>query len=37
LPAAVKEDEAKATFQNGVLELTIPKMEKTKRSTIKIE
>jgi len=37
LPAAVKEGEAKATFQNGVLELTIPKLEKTKRSTIKIE
>jgi HSP20 family protein len=37
LPAAVKENEAKATFQNGVLELTIPKMEKTKRSTIKVE
>lgn len=37
LPAAVKEGEAKATFQNGMLELTIPKMEKTKRSTIKVE
>jgi HSP20 family protein len=37
LPAAVKENEAKATFKNGVLELTIPKMEKAKRSTIKIE
>ncbi len=37
LPAAVKEGEAKATFQNGMLELTLPKMEKTKRSTIKVE
>lgn len=37
LPEAVKENEAKATFQNGVLELTIPKQEKTKRSTIKVE
>lgn len=37
LPAAVKENEAKASFKNGVLELTIPKMEKTKRSTIKVE
>ena len=37
LPAAVKENEAKATFKNGVLELTLPKMEKTKRSTIKVE
>jgi len=37
LPAAVKENEAKATFQNGILELTIPKMEKTKRATIKVD
>jgi HSP20 family protein len=37
LPTAVKEGEAKATLQNGVLELTLPKVEKTKRSTIKVE
>ncbi|WP_448874998.1 Hsp20/alpha crystallin family protein [Desulfobulbus propionicus] len=37
LPAAVKEDEAKASFKNGILELTLPKVEKTKRATIKIE
>ena len=37
LPEAVKESDAKATFQNGVLELTIPKMEKTKKSTIPVE
>jgi len=37
LPAMVKENEAKATFKNGILELTIQKMEKTKRSTIKVE
>ena len=37
LPAAVKESEAKAVFKNGMLELTIPKTEKTKRSTIKVE
>ncbi len=37
LPAAVKENEAKASFKNGILELTIPKMEKTKRSTIKVD
>ncbi len=37
LPAAVKENEAKATFKNGILELTIPKMEKAKRSTIKVD
>ena len=37
LPAAVKENKAQATFKNGILELTIPKMEKTKRATIKVE
>lgn len=37
LPEAVKESEAKATFQNGILELTIPKQEKTKRATIAIQ
>jgi len=37
LPEAVKDSEAKATFQNGVLELTIPKQEKTKKTTIRIE
>ena len=37
LPAAVKEDEAKASFKNGILELTLPKVEKTKRATIKVE
>lgn len=37
LPEAVKENEAKANFKNGVLELTVGKMEKTKRATIKVE
>ena len=37
LPAAVKENEAKASCKNGILELTIPKMEKTKRLPIKVE
>lgn len=37
LPAPVKEDEAKASFKNGVLELILPKVEKTKRATIKVE
>lgn len=37
LPTAVKEGEARASFENGILELTLPKVEKTKRSTIKIE
>lgn len=37
LPAGVKEEEAKATFTNGILELTLPKSEKTKKSTITVE
>ena len=37
LPVAVKENEAKATFKNGILELIIPKLEKTKKSTIKVD
>lgn len=37
LPVSVKENEAKATFKNGILELTIPKMEKAKRATVKVE
>jgi HSP20 family protein len=37
LPAIVKEDDAKATFTNGILELKLPKTEKTKRSTITVE
>jgi len=37
LPVNVKEGEAKASFKSGVLELTIPKVEKTKRTTIKVE
>ena len=37
LPEAVKDSEAKASFQNGVLELTIPKQEKIKKTTIRIE
>lgn len=37
LPVNVKENEAKAKFKSGILELTIPKVEKTKRTTIKVE
>lgn len=37
LPAAVKDEEAKASFKNGLLELTLPKVEKTKRATIEVE
>jgi HSP20 family protein len=37
LPADVNEDKAKAKFKNGILELTLPKVEKSKRHTVKVE
>ncbi|MDD2462654.1 MAG: Hsp20/alpha crystallin family protein [Desulfobulbus sp.] len=37
LPTAVKEEEAKASFKNGILELILPKVEKTKRATIEVK
>ena len=37
LPAAVKSDEATATFKDGVLEVRLPKTEEAKRKTIKVE
>jgi len=37
LPADVAEDKAKATFKDGVLELTLPKLEKAKRHTVKVD
>jgi len=37
LPCHVKGDEAKAHFKDGVLELILPKAEKTKRVTVKVE
>jgi HSP20 family protein len=37
LPATVDGSKAKANFQDGVLELTIPKVEKAKRHSIKVE
>jgi HSP20 family protein len=37
LPATVDEAKATATFKNGVLELTLPKREKTNRKTLKVE
>jgi HSP20 family protein len=37
LPAEVIEDKAKAKFKDGILELTLPKVEKSKRHTIKVE
>jgi HSP20 family protein len=37
LPDAVDEEKAKATFRNGVLEITLPKLEKNPRTKISIE
>lgn len=37
LPTAVDSDNAKATYKNGVLEVTIPKVEKKKKREISIE
>ncbi len=37
LPAAVDEGNAKAVMKEGVLELTLPKLEKSKRRSIKID
>jgi len=37
LPAEVEGDKAQASFKNGVLELTLPKKETTKRQTVKID
>ncbi len=37
LPADVDEEHSKATFKDGVLELTLPKQKKTRRHNIQIE
>ncbi len=37
LPADVDADKAKAVFNDGILELTIPKVEKSKRKSITVE
>lgn len=37
LPAEVDSDKAKASFSDGVLELTLPKVTKSKRRTITVE
>jgi HSP20 family protein len=37
LPGYVDPDQVKSSFKDGVLELTLPKVEKTKRRTIKVE
>lgn len=37
LPATVDEEKAEAIFTDRVLELTLPKLEKTRRKTVKVE
>jgi len=37
LPAAVDESRIKAKFKDGLLEVTLPKLESAKRHTIKVE
>ena len=37
LPSNVSSDQAKATFSDGVLELSLPKIEKSRRHTVKID
>lgn len=37
LPADVNEDKVKATFKDGMLELTMPKLKKAKRHNVKVQ
>ncbi|HHW06290.1 MAG TPA: Hsp20/alpha crystallin family protein, partial [Clostridia bacterium] len=37
LPTTVKEDEIKATYRNGILEIRMPKENPGRRKTIDIE
>ncbi|NWF59542.1 MAG: Hsp20/alpha crystallin family protein [Fischerella sp.] len=37
LPVAVKNDQVKAEFKNGVLTLTLPKIEAAKRNVVKVD
>jgi HSP20 family protein len=37
LPASVDGAKAKAEFKNGILELTLPKVEKAKRHSVRVE
>ncbi len=37
LPTAVDGEHAKASFENGVLEITLPKVEKAERLRIKVK
>ncbi len=37
LPADINEDKVKAKYKDGILELTLPKLEETKRQSIKVD
>jgi len=37
LPSDVDEDKVKAKFKDGILRLTLPKLEKAKRRTVKVD
>lgn len=37
LPAGVRGDQAKASFKNGILEIRVPKSERAKPKTVKVE
>lgn len=37
LPVKVKEDDARASFKNGILELSIPKTAETKRTSVEVQ
>jgi len=37
LPANINEDKVKAKYKDGILELTLPKLEETKRQSIKVD
>jgi len=37
LPADIDEDKATASFRNGILELTLPKLEQSKRKTVNVD
>ena len=37
LPSTVDEEKARATFKDGILELTLPKLEKSHRKSVKVD
>jgi len=37
LPASIEEDKTAATFEKGILTITLPKVEKVKKKQIKIK